>query len=387
MSRSRSKRPPTENRPRGTPARPPLSLRKRLLFGGIMAVLGVALFFGALEGVLSLVGYGYEPRFFRFVSDREGNRWIQENRDFTLTYFAPELVRRPHPFRLPEKKAPGTYRIFVLGESAALGDPAPSFSLSRTLEMMLRAAYPDVRFEVVNAAITAVNSHVMRAVAADCEELEPDLYVVYAGHNEVIGPFGPAAVFAPFLRSPLAIDSIVRLGRTRTGQGIRAIARSLGSGPVDVERWRGMTLFHEHEITMDDPRLRDMEALFEHNLRAVAASARSRGAAAIFCTVLTNQRDFAPFRSRHREGSRTRSGGNGRMHLPPAIGRRAPATWSRPKPPGSEHGGSMIVTRKWRFDLDGCISRRDAAAKRGSFCRRRSTAIRCVFAPTRACRP
>jgi tetratricopeptide (TPR) repeat protein len=284
------------------PGAPTLPLHKRLLFGSIVALLSVGLFFGILEGGLRLVGYGHDTRFFHVERDGDGKRWIRENPDFTLAYFSPELVRRPHPFRVPAKKPPGTYRIIVLGESAARGDPAASFSISRTLEVMLRGAYPDRPFEVINAGITAINSHVMRAVAADCEQLEPDLYIVYAGHNEVIGPFGPGTVFLPFLRSPLAIDVVVRLRRTRTGQLIGAIGRALGRDRVDLEQWRGMTMFLQHEIAVNDPRLADVEALFRRNLSAVAKSARSAGAGAIFCTVLTNQRDFAPFRSRHRDG-------------------------------------------------------------------------------------
>ena len=58
----------------------------------------------------------------------------------------------------------------------------------------------------------------MRDIAADCARLEPDLFIVYEGNNEVIGPFGPAGVFAPFLRSETALDLARTLKRTRTAQ-------------------------------------------------------------------------------------------------------------------------------------------------------------------------
>jgi predicted Zn-dependent protease len=40
--------------------------------------------------------------------------------------------------------------------------------------------------------------------------------------------------------------------------------------------------------------------LFQQNLRAIAESGRRAGASVFICTVLTNQKDFAPFRSLHR---------------------------------------------------------------------------------------
>ena len=45
------------------------------------------------------------------------------------------------PVRLPAKKAPGTIRNFILGSSAAMGDPEPSCSLARVLDVMLRTSY------------------------------------------------------------------------------------------------------------------------------------------------------------------------------------------------------------------------------------------------------
>lgn len=279
---------------------PRLSLPKRLLYGTIVALVVVALLFGLLEGSLRLLGYGHSPRYFRTERAADGSRWIRENRDFTLTYFPPVLVRRPQAMRLPASKPEGTYRIFVLGSSAAMGDPEASFSLARLLEAMLREAYPQRRCEVVNAAVTAINSHVVRAIAEDCAELQPDLFIVYEGNNEVIGPFGPAAVLAPFLRSPTAINFVVTLKRSRSGQLLGTLLPRRGATGDQPEDWGGMAMFLEQEIAFDDPRLADVQASFAHNLRAIAGSAQSAGARTLLCTVLANQKDFAPFHARHR---------------------------------------------------------------------------------------
>jgi tetratricopeptide (TPR) repeat protein len=273
-------------------ADPALSLPRKLLYAAILSIGAVALLLGGLELGLRLAGYGHSPHFFRKVKTATGETVWRENRDALAPFFPGALVRRPVPVRLPEKKAPGTIRIFVLGSSAAMGDPEPAFSLARVLEVMLRAAYPEQRFEVVNAAVTAINSHLVRGIAADCARLEPDLFIVYEGNNEVIGPFGPAGVLAPFLRSTPAIRAAVWLKGTRTGQ----LLSSLGI-PKAPANWGGMEMFLKQQIAADDARLESVRANFKANLLAIAETGHRAGATTLLCTVATNQRDFAPFMS------------------------------------------------------------------------------------------
>ncbi len=280
-----------------SPARPPLPLGRKLLFAAILSTFAFALLLGALELTLRLAGYGHSTNFLRREKLPDGSVSLRENRDCTAPFFSEKLVRRPQPFRVSDHKKPGTLRIVILGSSAAMGDPEASFSISRLLETQLRSAYPDKTFEVINAAVTAINSHLVRGIAADCaRELQPDLFIVYEGHNEVIGPFGPTGVFTGFLRSERATRLAVWLKSTRTGQLIAAAARSSAS----PEKWGGMEMFLQHQIAADDPRLATVRSHFAANLRAIVASADRAGASTLLCTTLANQRDFAPFLSLHR---------------------------------------------------------------------------------------
>jgi tetratricopeptide (TPR) repeat protein len=61
-------------------------------------------------------------------------------------------------------------------------------------------------------------------------------------------------------------------------------------------------MFLKNEIARDDLRLDTTRALFRDNLRAIVESGRRAGASVFVCTVLTNQKDFAPFVSRHGAG-------------------------------------------------------------------------------------
>ena len=275
----------------------PLSLSRKLAFAAVLAAAGAALLLGGLEAGLRLAGFGHSAHFFRRASLPGGETVWRENRWCTAPYFSEALVRRPQAVRLPAAKAPGTCRIFVLGSSAAMGDPEPAFSLARMLAAMLRAAWPDRRFEVVNAAVTAINSHVVRGIAEDCAPMAPDLFIVYEGNNEVIGPFGPAGVFAPFVRSESALRTAAWLKTTRTGQLLASFRRR--GAPAE---WGGMEMFLRQQITEDDPRLDAVRAHFRANLLAIADAGRRAGATTLLCTVLTNQRDFAPFLAQHRPG-------------------------------------------------------------------------------------
>lgn len=279
----------------------PLTPVRRRLLLALFTLASAALLLVGAEFVLRLAGFGHSPHFFRKAKTADGETVWRENRDFTASFFGEALVRRPQPVRLPLKKAPGTYRIFILGSSAAMGDPEPAFSLARVLEVQLRAAYPSVRFEVVNAAVTAINSHLVRGIAADCAQLEPDLFIVYEGHNEVIGPFGPTGVFTPFLKSEAAVRAFVWLKGTRLAQ----LAARLGRSKSAPENWGGMEMFLQQQIRADDPRLDTVRAHFKANLRSIIIdSGQAVGAKTLLCTVATNQRDFAPFLSAAGEAER-----------------------------------------------------------------------------------
>src|SRR5262249_57841850 len=132
---------------------------------------------------LRLGGFGEPTDFFLDGTEWErANVWI-ENADFSRWVFPRSLANVPkaNPFVLPKVKADKAYRIFILGESAAMGFPDPSTSFARVLEVMLRARYPGVRFEVVNTAMVAINSHVVLPIVRQCAEHDPDLFIIHLG--------------------------------------------------------------------------------------------------------------------------------------------------------------------------------------------------------------
>lgn len=164
---------------------------------------------GGLEAALRLAGYGYRTSLFKEIQIGDGKFFVN-NEDFSLRFFPPQLVRLLEPVRIAAKKPPETYRIFILGESAAMGDPEPAYGASRYLETLLSARYPKTHFEIVNLGITAIDSHVILPIARDCARHDGDLWIIYMGNNEMVGPFGAATVFGTKTPPLAMIDLILR---------------------------------------------------------------------------------------------------------------------------------------------------------------------------------
>jgi tetratricopeptide (TPR) repeat protein len=262
--------------------------------------LGPALFFGLLESGLRLFGYGYPTSFFIEREQRAGGPIFIENLEFGRRFFPPGLVRAPLTLSMPGIKPVGSYRIFVLGESAAQGIPDPSTSFARILQVMLRDRYPERRFEIINTAMVAINSNVVLPIARECAQHHPDLFIVHLGNNEVVGPFGAAGVIGPSSTSSSLIRGILLAKTTRTGQLLDDLMQRLRFGKGTPPRfWAGMEMFLKSRVRAEDPRLAATFARFRENLGEICRVGVRAGAKVIVCTIPVNIRDCAPFASLH----------------------------------------------------------------------------------------
>jgi tetratricopeptide (TPR) repeat protein len=161
-------------------------------------------------------------------------------------------------------------------------------------------------FEVINAAVTAMNSHVVRRIAQDCAGHQPDLFIVWMGNNEVVGPYGPPTLPGPLYASRRFINACITAKKeTRTGQLLKNLSESLRTRGQPQKKWQGMESFLASRIAADDPKLADCYRHFRANLRDIIQTAHRSGAGVILCTVPTNLRSCAPFGSGHKSGLTT----------------------------------------------------------------------------------
>ena len=58
------------------------------------------------------------------------------------------------------------------------------------LEQRLLQSFPGKNIEIINTAMAAVNSYTLRDLADEIIAQDPDLVLIYAGHNEYYGSLG-----------------------------------------------------------------------------------------------------------------------------------------------------------------------------------------------------
>ncbi len=257
------------------------------------AILIPALLLGLLEGALRLFGVGY-PTGLTEACTLEGKAAACYNLFFPAPFFPPGMIKTPQAYSIPAEKPQGTFRIFVLGESAAMGDPDPAYAFSRYLDVMLRERYPSMKFEVVNTGSVAINSHVLLPIAKGLAEQRPDVFIIYSGNNEVVGPYGPGTALTSSGMSLPVIRGSIFVRSTRIGQLLTRVG-------TQKKEWRGMEMFLDKQVRETSPLMPYAYANFEQNLRDTVAVARSSGARVIVSTVATNLKDCGPFSSEHRE--------------------------------------------------------------------------------------
>ncbi|MDQ8185788.1 tetratricopeptide repeat protein [Pelagicoccus sp. SDUM812002] len=277
-------------------SKPKFRSRRVWFFKLTLVVLAPLVFFVGLELSLRLFGFGRDTRF--FVPDEElGGSIYRTNPRYTELFFPASFGLKPFNFRIDRKKSAGVKRVFLVGESAAMGVPEPGFGMAPQLEAILRNAYPDKAVEVYNLGITAINSHAILPIVEQAAGFDPDLFVFYIGNNEVVGPFGPGSAITEE-SPPLAfMRASLWLKGTRTGQLIERLIRVVASRSEANRDWGGMEMFTEETVPSEDPRLDRVYQDFAANLRDMLEVADVAGIPSVVSTVAVNHLDCAPFAS------------------------------------------------------------------------------------------
>ena len=270
---------------------------KKIAFTFITVVVVPLLFFVLLELGLRVAGVGTSYDYFHEI-DIDGQVHYQENPDFADQFYPPSLNIGPVENTFARERDPELVRVFILGGSAALGFPHKNHGFDRLLNTQLRAALPARRVEVINLAMTSVNSHVMYAVAKSIPDDSADFAVILMGNNEVVGPYGPGTFNQNFLRSITVIRSLQALKRTRLWQALNGLMMQIR--PTDAKQdleWEGMQMFTNHRVPHGDPRMDGVYSHYEDNLADIIETLQDKGMHVLLSSVPVNLRHSAPFMS------------------------------------------------------------------------------------------
>jgi len=278
---------------------PPVSRSRLWLFRIVTLILIPVILLGLLESGLRVIGYGYSTNAFS-ACQVSGEKAYCNNARFAWQFFPRDIARSFSPFVFSATKPSNTYRIFILGASAAQGVPEPAFSFGRTLEVLLNQSYPQLHFEVITLAMPAINSHAVLEITKDCLKHKPDLLVVYLGNNEVVGPYGAGTVFSPLMSNRFLIRVFIKLKSVRLVQLLDEILHRLSFDSEQPQRWAGMEMFLGRQVSAQNPELNQVYQHFKANLADIRDLSMKRGVPILFSTVAVNLKDCPPFASQHR---------------------------------------------------------------------------------------
>ena len=289
--------------------RKPLSRRKKILFAAIATML----FFAASELCLYLAGI--QPAIERdpFVGFAKHLPLFVESSDKPgIVHTAPNKLRWFNEQAFARKKPANTYRIFCLGGSTTYGRPYDdSTSFSGWLRELLPAADSSKRWEVINAGGISYASYRVALVLEEIVEYQPDLVVVYTGHNEFLEhrtydktnrrsaftktlhrAFGRTRIYAAMERLR---DVVLRSDPSSTTAGdVPESATNMLPAEVATKLDQGVG---PDAYTRDDELRDHVVEHFRLNLRRMVSISQTAGADIVFVTPASNLRDCSPFKS------------------------------------------------------------------------------------------
>ncbi len=182
--------PPPRTRP---PRLPTLSGGKRTFFIVILLLFPI-IFLASLEVLLRTFHYSHDLSVVTIEHLAGRDRCVMNSRlkDRYFPSFAFNPTQSPDTFS--PMKDPGTFRIFCLGGSTTVGYPYwYNGAFSSFLRDRLQTIFPDRTIELINFGMTATNSFTVTDMARDLVHYQPDLFIVYDGHNEFYGALGIAS--------------------------------------------------------------------------------------------------------------------------------------------------------------------------------------------------
>ncbi len=274
-----------------------LSPRRKRLFT-LLIVLFPFLMLSALEIGLRVAEYGGDLNLV-VTKNIRGKEFSSINRDVAKRYFAHAgtTIPEPHDETFELVKQPNTKRIFCIGESTMEGFPyeyhatPPGFLGDR-----LRALLPQYNIEVINVGLSAVGSYVVLDFMKELMAYQPDLFVVYVGHNEFYGAYGVGSAITIagaqwMTRATLSLLKYKTFLLLRDGYAnVRSLSPSNNPAGSLMQQMAAT-----QTIPYGSPLYNQARDIYKENLQRIIAEARSHAVPILFSTLVSNEKDQAPF--------------------------------------------------------------------------------------------
>ena len=276
----------------------------------VIAILLPFVLLAGLEGLLRLVGYGQTVPL--FITNPQAPEYTLPRPDVVSRYFAdpsagPNVTIETN-FFLTEKPQNGL-RLFVQGGSTAAGFPyGYGASIAGLLDYRIKQSLPEREVEVINTALSAVNSYTLLDFADEIIEQQPDAVLIYAGHNEFLGIMGVGSTYSAFNSRPANL-LFLKFKDLRLFQlfqrTLHTLKTSLGSSDEAALAKAGarqsqtvMAKVAKHKnIDTKHPLFEAGLEQFEGNMELLLAKYEAHGIPVFISTIASNLADQPPFES------------------------------------------------------------------------------------------
>ncbi|MDM7860701.1 hypothetical protein QTP81_08840 [Alteromonas sp. ASW11-36] len=278
------------------------SPNKLWLFRVILLLLPVLLIV-LLEFVLRLVGFGGHPPL--FITNPTHQSYLLPRPDIINRYFndktnAPRVTLEANFFL--NEKPQDSLRLVVQGGSTAAGYPyGLGTSLAAMLDSRLKPTLPGHQVEVINTALSAVNSFTLLDLADEIIAQQPDAVLIYAGHNEFLGIMGVGSNYSiasnyTMTRAVLWLDD---LALYQAIQAAVSAFRNPKESDVEPENRRTvMSQVARHKtIARNSARFNAGIEQFKRNMSELIERYHNAGVPVFISTVASNLQHQAPFKS------------------------------------------------------------------------------------------
>ncbi len=285
-----------------------ISASKKALFTIVAFALPILLLI-VLELALHLVNYGGTLDLFIQQTQGEHTEYVL-NKNFTKRYFFHKGIKTPVPLSqtFSVEKNDSTFRVFCLGASTTQGFPyQPNGSYPAILQHILDDLFQTKNIEVINCGITAITSHSVLDMQRDIlKKYEPDLIIVYSGHNEFYGVFGQASTLSLF-KNRVILKSFLALQRSKVVLLARNTANQLFGKRIERDTDQSQTLMRlmatDIGIKFSSTLVRKAEKDYQKNIADMCRLAQRHDTPILLCTLADNQRDLPPFSSQQSDMS------------------------------------------------------------------------------------
>lgn len=273
-----------------------IGFSKNKLLSRLFSVLAPFVLLALFELALRLFGYGTNMNLFREYQLDDG--FMTMNQNVSKKYFMNEAdatVGQVDIFR--KEKTPDTFRAFVLGASTSIGFPfTANGSFSRWLQYRLMNTFPEKEIEIINLSLTAVNSYTALDFTKQLIKYEPDVVLVYMGHNEYYGALGVGST-SKLGNNIKLVRFLINLRELRIVQLINNINQKINKN--DEVSSSGENLMIEmagdYNISLGSDKYQMGIEQFRSNMDDICRILSNKNIPTVISTIVSNEMSLEPF--------------------------------------------------------------------------------------------